>query len=63
MMKDALKRVLSIAENAGVRALMLDAVNEEAAVYYESKFDFERVAEGGLQMFLTIGTIMDANLK
>jgi GNAT superfamily N-acetyltransferase len=61
MMRDLLKRVLIIAENAGVRLLMLDAVNEEAAIYYERKFDFQRVVEGGLQMFLTLGTIMDLN--
>ncbi len=56
LMLDAFRRVLAIAENAGVWALTLDAVDEDAARYYE-RFDFERITPGGLEMFLALGTI------
>lgn len=56
LLVDAFKRALTIADNAGVWALTLDATDEAAAAYYE-RFDFERITPGGLEMFLPIGTI------
>lgn len=53
---DAFKRVLMIAENAGVWALTLDATDEAAVSYYE-RFDFERITPGGLELYLPVGTI------
>lgn len=56
LMFDAFERVLNIAANAGVWALTLDAVDEEAVTYYQ-RFDFERLAPNSLEMFLPLGTI------
>lgn len=56
LMKDAFRRTLAIADLAGVWALTLDATDEQAAAYYE-RFDFERMAPDGLEMFLPLGTI------
>jgi GNAT superfamily N-acetyltransferase len=60
LMRDAFQRVLTIAQNAGTYALTLDAVDEAAATYYSDKFGFQRFSDGGLEMFLPLGTIMDA---
>lgn len=57
LMKDALQRTLTIADNAGTYALALDAVDEEVALYYEEKFGFQRFSDGGLEMFMPLGTI------
>ncbi|MCR5874398.1 GNAT family N-acetyltransferase [Phenylobacterium sp. J426] len=60
MMRDAFRRVETIATNAGTYALTLDAVDEEAAEYYE-KFDFQRFAPGERKMFLELPTILASN--
>lgn len=56
LLVDAFKRALTIAENAGVWALTLDATDEAAALYYE-RFDFQRITPDGLEMFIAIGTL------
>jgi ribosomal protein S18 acetylase RimI-like enzyme len=60
LMRDAFRRTLIIADNAGTYALTLDAVDEDLAKYYENKFDFQRFADGDLEMFLPLGTIRSA---
>jgi GNAT superfamily N-acetyltransferase len=60
LMLDAFNRTLVIAENAGTYGLTLDAVDEDVAGYYEAKYDFERFADGGLEMFLPLGTMREA---
>lgn len=60
LMRDAFRRTLIIANNAGTYGLTLDAVDEDVAKYYEEKFDFQRFADGGLEMFLALGTIESA---
>lgn len=62
LMADALSRVATIARNAGTYALTLDAIDEEAAGYYEGNFDFQRFAVGSLKMFLPIPTILALEL-
>lgn len=62
LMRDALARVGAIAKNAGTYALTLDATGEAAAAYYESNFDFQRFAAGGLKMYLAIPTILALGL-
>ena len=57
LMLDAFKRTLIIADNAGTYGLTLDAVDEDVAKYYETKYDFQRFADGGLEMFLALGTL------
>lgn len=62
LMADALARVAIIAENAGTYALTLDAVDEDAAVYYESKFDFRRFRPEDTKMYLAVQTIIALGL-
>ncbi len=61
MMMDAIQRTAKIARHAGLYALTLDAINEGVADYY-TKFGFERFKAGttGLEMFLSIRTILSA---
>ena len=61
LLADAFRRVIQISKLAGVWALTLDAIDEEAAGYYE-RFDFQRFEEGELQMFLPMGTIAQLGL-
>lgn len=61
-MTDALARVAAIAHNAGTYALTLDAIDQDAAGYYEGKFDFRRFTPGGLKMFLAVPTILALDL-
>jgi len=56
LLVDAFKRALTIADNAGVWALTLDATDDAAASYYE-RFDFERLTPDSLEMFIPIGTL------
>jgi hypothetical protein len=54
----AFERVEAISKSAGVWALTLDAVDEQAAVYYE-RFDFKRSSPTDeLEMYLPLGTIL-----
>ena len=62
LMTDALARVAAIAHNAGTYALTLDAIDQDAAGYYEGKFDFQRFTPGGLKMFLAVPTILALDL-
>lgn len=56
LMFHAFRQVEKISNLAGVWALTLDAIDQEAATYYE-RFDFRRYEPGGLEMYLPIGTI------
>jgi predicted N-acetyltransferase YhbS len=58
LMKDAIRRTLTIAENAGTYALALDALDETLVAYYETQFGFQRFKEGGLEMFLPLTTML-----
>ncbi len=40
LLKDAMSRVVSVAEQAGIRLMLVHAVNDEARRFYEH-FDFE----------------------
>lgn len=62
LMADCLARATVIARNAGTFALTLDAIDEDAATYYETKFDFQRFTTGGLRMFLPTPTILALEL-
>lgn len=59
LMRDAFKRTLNVAENAGAYCLWLQAVDEEKAGFYERR-QFERITDGKLDMFIAINTIRDA---
>ena len=62
LMKDAFLRVMEVANSVGVWALTLDAIDQEVARYYEEKFEFRRFADGGLEMYLPLGSIMQLGL-
>jgi ribosomal protein S18 acetylase RimI-like enzyme len=62
LMLDAMQRTAKIAQQAGLYALTLDAIDEELIGYYRDNFGFQTFKEGatGLEMFLPIQTIMKA---
>lgn len=61
LMRDAMLRVVSIAELAGTYALALDALDETLVVYYREQFGFQSFKNGnGLEMFLPLLTIKSA---
>jgi len=61
LLMDVQARIDEIAENIGIRALMLDARNEKLAVWYE-KHDFIRFPDS-LRMFKSIEAIRLLNLN
>lgn len=61
LMEDVLDRSLSIAENAGIWAVALDAVSEEVAKIYEG-YGFERFVEGERKMYMALQTVRDAKV-
>ena len=60
LLRDALKRCLSISENAGAYALTLDAIDAEKAKWYH-KFGFQFFVEGELKMFIALKTVRQAH--
>ena len=61
LMRDAMLRVVSIADLAGTYALTLDALDEELVAYYRDQFGFQSFKAGsGLEMFLPLLTIKAA---
>ena len=57
LMKDAFLRTLQVAELAGVRAIVVDAIDANAKALYEKKFGFELSPVGGNQLFLRLDDI------
>lgn len=53
---DALRRAVMISENAGVRAVMVEALHERAASFYD-KFGFEASPNNSMRLFLTMKTV------
>ncbi|MDD5392595.1 MAG: GNAT family N-acetyltransferase [Thiothrix sp.] len=53
LLKDAIRRALMIAEQAGVRAMMTHPLNEDAARFYRT-FGFEASPLGGQQLLLLL---------
>jgi hypothetical protein len=62
LMLDAFKRTLVIAQMAGTYGLMLDAINEEKAVWYADRglIEFGRDDDGRVQMHVPLPTIREA---
>jgi ribosomal protein S18 acetylase RimI-like enzyme len=54
LMKDAFSRILGAAEIAGLRAIVVDALNDKAKNWYEEKFGFEASPIGPRTLFLRI---------
>ena len=59
LLKDALSRILSLAQVAGVRGVMVHAVDEEVVSFY-LKFGFKPFPQGSLTLFLPIETVQAA---
>jgi len=59
LLQEAMQRTLEVAEHVGVRALVVHAIDNEAAQFYE-RFGFVRFPAGSLMLILPIETIADA---
>jgi ribosomal protein S18 acetylase RimI-like enzyme len=58
---DALRRVQRIAEEVGIRAVTVDAIDDRARHFYE-KFGFEPLLDDRLHLFLQMSAIRKLNL-
>jgi len=56
LLRDALLRSLEVAEIAGVRAVMVQAIDEKAVAFYR-KYQFQPFPQGGMTLFLPIETL------
>jgi GNAT superfamily N-acetyltransferase len=56
LLKDALLRTAKVATDAGIRALIVDAIDDEARAFYEH-FGFEQSPTNELQLFLRMSQI------
>lgn len=59
LLHDALTNVLNIADKMGVFAVVVDAKNEDAKLFYK-KYGFTELQQSALTLFLTIDTIKSA---
>ena len=57
LMKDAFLRTLQVAELAGIRAIVVDAIDDKAKALYEKKFGFESSPIRENQLFLRLDDI------
>lgn len=55
-MIEAMQRTLTIAENAGIIGLFVDAKDEAAKTYYE-RYGFVSLEDTALELFLPLSTI------
>lgn len=56
LLLDALRRVLVVAENAGTRAVVVDAIDDNAASFY-AKWGFQAGPRGPLTMMMPLQTV------
>jgi GNAT superfamily N-acetyltransferase len=56
LLMDALERSLTIGEDLGIHAIVVNAIDEVAASFYR-KYSFESLLDDPLHMFLTIATL------
>lgn len=56
LLKDALLRSVRVAEEVGLRAMVVDALDEDARGFYE-RFQFEQSPTNELQLFLSMNRI------
>jgi len=60
LMKDMFLRSIAAAEIAGLRAIVVDALDEQAKRFYREKFGFDESPIGPLQLFLRIDDVKAA---
>ncbi len=59
MLADAIRRTLGVAREAGVRAMLLHAIDDEAISYY-LQYGFLQFPEGDKTLFLPVETMVEA---
>jgi GNAT superfamily N-acetyltransferase len=59
LLKEAIERTLQVAEIVGVRAMLVHAIDEDAAEFYK-KYKFVEFPDGSQTLFLPIATIVKA---
>jgi GNAT superfamily N-acetyltransferase len=59
LLADALRRCLALAEQLGVHAVEVDAIDEQAKAFYE-KYGFVALQDNPLHLYLPMATIEDA---
>jgi predicted N-acetyltransferase YhbS len=60
LLADAMRRAVRAAEDVGIRAVLIDAIDERAAAFYR-RFGFEPVAEDGLTLMAPVAQLRAAN--
>ncbi|MEQ1696657.1 MAG: GNAT family N-acetyltransferase [Hyphomicrobiaceae bacterium] len=56
MLRDAMKRAVLVADISGMKTLLVHALDEKRAEYYE-KYGFKRLSAGSLTLFMATRTI------
>jgi GNAT superfamily N-acetyltransferase len=56
LLRDGLDRVLAAAERIGIRAVVVDAINEEAAGFYR-RYGFEPATDDGLMLMVPLAAV------
>jgi GNAT superfamily N-acetyltransferase len=56
LLRDALTRSLDLSERLGIHAVVVDALDAEAKVFYE-RFGFLPLTDGAMRLFLPLSTI------
>lgn len=59
LLKDAMRRVLSVAENVGARAILVHAIDAEVVSFY-TQYNFKPFADGSPTLFLPIEEVAAA---
>ena len=59
LLREAMQRTLEISRSAGVRMLMVHAIDDEAVAFYE-RYGFHVFPTGSRTMFLPVETIESA---
>jgi GNAT superfamily N-acetyltransferase len=59
LLLDALKRCIALADQVGVHAVEVDAIDEPARRFYE-RYGFVPLSDGALHLYMAIATVRDA---
>lgn len=59
LLADAMRRTVRVADEVGIRAVMVDAVDDDAAAFY-ARFGFEAVEDEPLTLMATVAAIRQA---
>src|SRR5437588_9239854 len=62
LLADALRRCLGLADQLGVHAVEVDAIDEEARAFYE-KYGFTALQDDPLHLYLPLASIEDASAE